>query len=42
VKNASKKLPATAADANIGIIPEHLIASPEKDAMIGGALDLVE
>jgi len=41
-KNASKKLPAAAADANIGIRPEHLIVSLEKDAMIGGALDLVE
>jgi multiple sugar transport system ATP-binding protein/alpha-glucoside transport system ATP-binding protein len=41
-KNASKKLLAVAADANIGIRPEHLIACPEKNAMIGGTLDLVE
>ena len=30
------------ADANIGTRPEHLIACPEKNAMIGGTLDLVE
>jgi ABC-type sugar transport system ATPase subunit len=40
--NASKKLPAAAVGANIGIRPEHLTASTKKGALIGGALDLVE
>ena len=41
-KNASKKLPAAAVEANIGIRPEHLASSSEENAMLGGALDLVE
>ena len=40
--NAIKKLAAVAVVANIGIRPEHLTASTEKGALIGGALDLVE
>ena len=42
VVNAIKKLAAVAVVANIGIRPEHLTASTEKGALIGGALDLVE
>ena len=42
VVNAIKKLAAVAVVANIGIRPEHLTASTEKGALIGGTLDLVE
>jgi ABC-type sugar transport system ATPase subunit len=41
-KNASKKLPAEAMGANIGLRPEHLVPSSEKDAILGGTLDLIE
>ena len=41
-KNASKKLTAAAINSNIGFRPEHLAISSEKDAIIGGTLDLIE
>ena len=41
-KNASKKLTAAGINSNIGLRPEHLAASLEKDAIIGGTLDLIE
>tara|TARA_B110000503_G_scaffold58935_1_gene94189 strand:+ start:6551 stop:7588 length:1038 start_codon:yes stop_codon:yes gene_type:complete len=41
-KNASKKLTAAGINSNIGLRPEHLAASSEKDAIIGGTLDLIE
>jgi alpha-glucoside transport system ATP-binding protein len=41
-KNASKKLPAEAMGANIGLRPEHLVPCSEKDAILGGTLDLIE
>lgn len=41
-KNTSKKLPAAAMGANIGLRPEHLAFSSETDAILGGTLDLIE
>ena len=41
-KNANKKLTVAGINSNIGLRPEHLAASSEKDAIIGGTLDLIE